>query len=1050
MSHRTPLVLVHVLALILFLSAEDVSAKEIVCQDGVRYEIDLKQVAIQYQGSSFSGSLNALGAFAGRLSLETKALQHTSSAAQQWNEFLKGLVAGYNKCAISKHQYAEGLSRIYPKLQEDGTQLVQIQRALEKGKSIDEKQLERILKRVLENLTRFARISGQEVVIARIGAIIESSTEKVLDSNEEILRRLYAIENRISQSPIRPPTDFKAEIERSLQMKTNQALSEYTKGYNLFQSYKFTEAIPFLERALGIVQLPEFYLALGEAYLEAGNLKKAQHTLLAGLGKVDEGGSAPEASLTTQLGLVLLGQGDMEAALGKFKRSQEIYEQIGGSKNPSLPGPLINIGSVLLAKGNREQALSHAERALAILEQAAGKNDPQVAPALLLIAQIMASRGNINEARQRLGRAREIYESAYGANDPRVAGVLSYLGIIEVAEGNLDISSQHWKKSNAILEGVLSPGHPLMGVSVNNLGLMLATKGDLNGALNNFKQALSVFSNVYGPRSQAVALALQNIGYILSLRGEKDEALQYLNRALTMHKAITGQESPNVAYVLIAIGEVFATMRNKGKDESDVNNAQMLGKNLSYPIVEAHQDNRYQDKALNHFNSALGILERQFGKNDPSIVIALSSIARILLERGDSHSALLKLRAALEVSDHAYGVNNVRGAHLVTFIAFVLLDEGKREEAFSYMNRLPQIYESARDNPNAERAILKVGSRLVKDGEYGAAENYVTQGLKIAERFHGSNSPKLASLLTTLGIISLDKGDSDGALQHFQRILHIWKDSSTRKHRAVAFAGRNIGIILYLKGQRSSGLSYLEEARKLYEQLGGPNDPSALAIGEVMHYLTRSDKEPLVLDVPAMAGVDSILLGQGVRVTIDNFTDGRDEKERLGIYDRRLGSLSYGRSDFVLSDSSVSVKLGGLTLKCLEDVSHHKAEDHIGTLKDHGDVFLSGNVLRLSVDAIDKNDFTTDISSNFKMAVKLNNSSDGSTVHMTINAAGMMTLNAAERDIDVGESTDIRMEELAVNDIKTNAALLLADVIESGCEKLSSDLKIEDGKFSLK
>ena len=111
--------------------------QRITCPDKTqRISIDLKQIQIQYNASSFAGTLASLGALSARLSVEQKVLQQAAAATQQWNEFLKGLVAGYNSCAITDQQYADSLKRIYPRLKDDAAGLEEIRKVVSEGKKI--------------------------------------------------------------------------------------------------------------------------------------------------------------------------------------------------------------------------------------------------------------------------------------------------------------------------------------------------------------------------------------------------------------------------------------------------------------------------------------------------------------------------------------------------------------------------------------------------------------------------------------------------------------------------------------------------------------------------------------------------------------------------------------------------------------------------------------------------------------------------------------------------------------------------------------------------
>jgi hypothetical protein len=61
--------------------------KKIPCPpDGDHIEIDLKQIAIQYDASSFAGTLSRLSVLGARLEVARKKLQEAAAATQQWNQ----------------------------------------------------------------------------------------------------------------------------------------------------------------------------------------------------------------------------------------------------------------------------------------------------------------------------------------------------------------------------------------------------------------------------------------------------------------------------------------------------------------------------------------------------------------------------------------------------------------------------------------------------------------------------------------------------------------------------------------------------------------------------------------------------------------------------------------------------------------------------------------------------------------------------------------------------------------------------------------------------
>src|SRR5262249_39578277 len=132
------------------------------CADGDHFPIDLRQVRIEYDASSFAGTLSSLNILGGRLEVKPQKLQEVSAATQQWDEFLKGLVAGYNTCAVTRQEYADGLNRIYPRLKEDAANLEEIRKLIAAGHKADEKRLQKLLASFYSNLRQFGHTAGKD------------------------------------------------------------------------------------------------------------------------------------------------------------------------------------------------------------------------------------------------------------------------------------------------------------------------------------------------------------------------------------------------------------------------------------------------------------------------------------------------------------------------------------------------------------------------------------------------------------------------------------------------------------------------------------------------------------------------------------------------------------------------------------------------------------------------------------------------------------------------------------------------------------------------
>jgi tetratricopeptide (TPR) repeat protein len=554
------------LQLLLLLASATVATgqKKIACPDGEHVEIDIRQISIQYDASSFAGTLSSLSVLGARLEVAPKKLQEAAVATQQWDEFLKGLAAGYNSCAITRQQYADGVTRIYPRLRGDGAELEQVRKAIVAGQKVDAKRLQQLIDSFYGNLRQFAQASGKEIILERIAALSEQVTSGRQDilqqqkaDTELILSRLDQLKETNKQASLPTPTQVGQQISalrKNLLARADEAEAAYNPGYTLLNQYRFTEAIPYLRQALADVPLPDFYLALGQAYLELPNVSEAEKVVREGLkaGARDE----QEAQLANQLGVVLQAKGDLDGALQYMQRALKIDETVYGPDHPEVAKNANNIGQILQDKGDLDGALQYAQRALKIDETVYGPNHPLVAIYANNIGQILKAKGDLDGALQYVQRALKIDEEAYGPNHPFVASGANNIGQILKDKGDLDGALQYAQRALKIDEKVYGPDHPNVARDANNIGQILQAKGNLDGALQYTQRALKIDEKVYGPDHPDVAIDVNNIGAILQAKGDLDGALRCAQRALEILQSSYGPNNPTTKRVAANVEQI--------------------------------------------------------------------------------------------------------------------------------------------------------------------------------------------------------------------------------------------------------------------------------------------------------------------------------------------------------------------------------------------------------------------------------------------------------------------------------------------------------------
>ncbi|HZF08983.1 MAG TPA: tetratricopeptide repeat protein [Thermoanaerobaculia bacterium] len=711
--------------------------KKIVCPgEETRFEISVKELAIQYEGWSLSGTLSSLSVLGTRLSVDPKTLQQAAAATQQWNELLKGLAAGWNGCILSKEQYAQGLQRIYPRLKEDGADLEKIRQLLAQGQQADEKRFKTLLDSYSANLRRFAEIGGQDVLLDRIAAVVErqlaQGTEQLVKGQEKILAELGDLKRKLETAPLPTPDAAKQALSRKLDEQARTANEAFQKGYDLYDRFRFEEAVPWFEKALATVKLHEFYVALGDALEQLGS-DRAESVFRQGLALAKEEGSAThEGEMAFRLANLLLSKGDLNGALENARRAVETGEKAPGGDADPATGLAIRIGvlgDVLLARGDLDGALQADLRALRMADrvtppegQSLVEHQTNIAYLSINLSKILSARGDLDGALEHARRAARLSEESLGPEDLYTIVSVDNLGTILYAKGDYAGAREAMQRALAAAEKGFGADHPVVAERASNLAMILLQLGNLDGALESCRRALRIDERIFGLDDQRTAQRASNLGLILFARGDLDGALHAMERALATYEKVLGAEHPLVGRSAIYLA---ALRRDKGDLEG----------------------------ALAAAERALRIDEKTFGPEHGNVARDCQTLATVLLAKGDRAGALERGRRALRIDEAVFG-----SAHL-----------------------------------NVARDCDTLGTLLLSQGDLDGAQQYAQRALGIAEKVLGPDLPKIALYDRSLGLALRQKGDLAAARTHFARALRILRQAYGPENPATRTAEKDLG-----------------------------------------------------------------------------------------------------------------------------------------------------------------------------------------------------------------------------------------------------------------
>lgn len=99
--------------------------RTIQCDDGERQSIDYRDLQLKYSANKISLEVEVMNKLKLRPEIDPRVLQTAVESTQGWDQFLKGLIVGYNSCAVRKTDYALILQR-YKSMEDTSKNLSQL------------------------------------------------------------------------------------------------------------------------------------------------------------------------------------------------------------------------------------------------------------------------------------------------------------------------------------------------------------------------------------------------------------------------------------------------------------------------------------------------------------------------------------------------------------------------------------------------------------------------------------------------------------------------------------------------------------------------------------------------------------------------------------------------------------------------------------------------------------------------------------------------------------------------------------------------------------
>jgi CHAT domain-containing protein/tetratricopeptide (TPR) repeat protein len=243
-----------------------------------------------------------------------------------------------------------------------------------------------------------------------------------------------------------------------------------------------------------------------------------------------------ESTVRQHLGELRYALGDLDGAIGEYRRALELRRQLGERAREALTSN--SLGFALYLRGRYDEAAASFDRAIALWQDS---DDPgERAKTLLNRGHLHLDLGEADQARERFNAALALFRQAKDRNNE--AATLNALGLLDLNVGRPGAALEP-------LQGALAlrpPGTRGRAVTLTSLGVAFRQLGRLQEARRAYAEALPIFRSAGDVREEARSLG--NLGRLEAATGHDTAALGHFDRALGLFRTIA--DPPELARIL--------------------------------------------------------------------------------------------------------------------------------------------------------------------------------------------------------------------------------------------------------------------------------------------------------------------------------------------------------------------------------------------------------------------------------------------------------------------------------------------------------------------
>ena len=329
----------------------------------------------------------------------------------------------------------------------------------------------------------------------------------------------------------------------------------------------------------------------------------------------------------------------------------------------------------------------------------------------------------------------------------------------------------------------------------HTIGQTFARLGRFDEADEQLLQALALRRQLLGNDHAEIAATLNALGEVRYDRGDFDGAERLYDEALAMRRRLFGGQHAAVATSLDNLGNIY----------------------------QEHGDDAAAEKA---YRDALAIRRVELGPDHKDVAASLNNVATILHDREEYEAAEEMYMESLVIARRVLGESHPEVATSLNNLAVLLHDQQKLEEAEPVYREALAIARQTlgAQHPGVVVSINNLAVLLTDMQRFEEAEGLLDESLRISVVAWGEGAVQVGYVYRQMGSMELERGDTEVALDDYERALGILDTQLPTDHPEMIFAQAGRGRALTRLARYAAGEEGLLNAYNATLSRYGPED----------------------------------------------------------------------------------------------------------------------------------------------------------------------------------------------------------------------------------